>query len=581
MASMPWSVRKRKLCDELRFTSDIRQGGVILAVRVLMISSDVGECEILDLDLKPDFEDLPRLRRPVTTGRCFTFNIYKPEQRCILVGHDYVLVGARITKRLGPLLSELVCPGITADTGFVHLTTQVPAMGEMVELYARGLNSWTQAASRLPVSITMRVDSKPLAVQMMGVNDQMREGSGIGTTAEAVQADIADMRVLSKLQNEEAFLASPPCQPFSTMGHGKGLDAPSALAWDRQFRTLKITRRRYVVLENVCGLAKHPDFQGIIRAMAYCGYMLVARRTCDAAPIGCAARPRILLIFWNSADWVVGRAYTPFVQSFASMGPPVACTQAGSLWQPLPSGLLADLLLSEEEMNLVQRSDLLPPWLRCSPKEVMQLRLVNPVRPLPSVTAAYHRSTKLPANHVKDKGLHVPLVFADEGVRRLCKWEVLHSMGMTMSIVLPENEEDAISLVGESFPPAHAFEAILLALSLHPRRPLSQAQVDAYFKAGLHALRPEPMQWEDVIQVQFQGWSSLAYRGQQVNHAANLAIAVQQMWADLGFQRLRFREIFHAVEVQSLPNQGFYFHRDGLGIVRSDQAGRIDGSLSP
>ena len=58
-------------------------------------------------------------------------------------------------------------------------------------------------------------------------------------------------------------------------------------------------------------------------------------------------------------------------------------------------------------------------------------------------------------------------------------------MGMPMDWIIPEDEGEAASILGESFPPLHAFEALLLALTMHPDRQLSQQQTDAYFRDGL------------------------------------------------------------------------------------------------
>ena len=150
-------------------------------------------------------------------------------------------------------------------------------------------------------------------------------------------------------------------------------------SWDSFFWVVRVTQRRYVIIENVCGLLKHPDFGEIVRFFRFCGYILLSQRVCDAAPIGCVARPRLIMIFRNCADWVEGRQPNATVPSIASLSPPIPCCQAGSLWEPIPPCLLTQLL---------GQRGYLPVWLRGSFKSVWSLRQVDRQRPLPSITAA-------------------------------------------------------------------------------------------------------------------------------------------------------------------------------------------------
>ena len=377
-----------------------------MAVRISSLQPCFGECQVWDLGLSDDFETAARFRKPRPTPYFLNFRL--PADH-VKIGEDYALIGAEIQVVQGPLLSELVWPQVTETTGPIKLNTEVSAIGELIELFAGGLNSWSRAAAHLPVSITMRVDNKQLATQMMQLNDEINQHMSNTESSMPVMSDVADMRTLTMMRQEEGLLASPPCQPFSGMGKGQGLDAPSAIAWDRLFRLLRVCQRRYLILENVCGLTKHPDFQEIVRAILWSGYTCVARRVSDAAALGCVARPRVMLIFWNNADWVDSVQGNPVVPLISSLGDPVPCKEAGSVWERLPSGMAKDLALTTQETALLQRRELLPVWLRNSPKHPLEIRKVSLNRPMPSVTAAYHRSMDLPAKHAEAKGLHVPL----------------------------------------------------------------------------------------------------------------------------------------------------------------------------
>ena len=116
------------------------------------------------------------------------------------------------------------------------------------------------------------------------------------------EADVACLSHLRVLEDEEGIMASPPCQPFSALGHAGGLDEKVACAWDSMFKAARLTQRRFILVENVPGLLKHRDFAKIVNAMAWSGFRLIKQMMCDAAGIGCAARPRVILLFWNPAD---------------------------------------------------------------------------------------------------------------------------------------------------------------------------------------------------------------------------------------------------------------------------------------
>ena len=136
-------------------------------------------------------------------------------------GQDYMLVGATVQAMQGPLQSTLFRPQETFATGYVKLTTTCDVIGDVAEFYAGGFNSWTQAARLLPLNVTMRVDFKTLALQMMRIN-QYPEADETREQSVPVERDVADMRILGRLSSEERIMASPPCQAFSRSGKGLG-----------------------------------------------------------------------------------------------------------------------------------------------------------------------------------------------------------------------------------------------------------------------------------------------------------------------------------------------------------------------
>ena len=557
-----WDCRKRVLEQELAFChGDLSPDPALLAIRLTYVGCEEVHGVILDLGLPDRIQSGNRRRRPEVT--CKRVVLSEPPDINLMQGQDYMLVGANLEPVQGPMPSRLHWPTLSSSTGHVKLTTANGTISEVAEFFAGGLNAWTVAARHLPVHVTMRVDCKELAVHMMKINLEPREDSKPEVSL-PVEGSVADMQVLSRLDQEEGLLMSPPCQPFSSMGKGKGLNAFVATSWDALFRALRITQRRFAVLENVCGLLRHEDFQEIIRTMGFCGFVLVAQRTCDAVSLGCAARPRVLLVFWNSADCQGISAAGLQVPTASSLGPPIPCCRAGSVWHDMPDRLVRDLLITTQDQALLSRRDLLSPWLRQTRKDVWKVRMVNEQAPFPSITAAYHKSTSLPEHHLRDKGLHVPLVGVGGEYRRLSKWEILHSLGMPLSITLPADEEAAVSIICESFPPAHAFEAMLLALSIHPHKQMTQQQVDSLFLEGVWQLAPSKVDWSLLEQVEYQGWARLTCKGMEFHESCNLAAAVQKLWKDEHRQALYFPGPCTPIMSQPDEREKSFFHVEDM-----------------
>ena len=135
-------------------------------------------------------------------------------------------------------------------------------------------------------------------------------------------------------------------------------------------------------------------------------------------------------------------------------------------------------------------------------------------------------------------------------------------MGLSLDVAIPEEEEVAISLLGESFPPAHAFEALLLSLSLHPQRLMSQQHVDDLFQRATELLSPQPVEWNQMTQVTFHGWSRLVCKGMEFHEGCNLAGAVQMLWKVEHRYGLYFHGPPPVTLCQPPASEGSYFDYD-------------------
>ena len=171
--------------------------------------------------------------------------------------------------------------------------------------------------------------------------------------------------------------------------------------------------------------------------------------------------------------------------------------------------MLQPLLLTQREVQVLSERQSLPPWQRHLPQPVWSITEVKPSSPFPPVTAAYHNSLDLPESHVRSKGLHVPVVLTVQGPRRLSKWEILHFLGMSLNMILPQKRASRFSCWARPFPAIYAFLKVLHALSLRPEDPWTNEQVVKAVQHGIRAFSPELSPWRDFVEVHFQGWASL------------------------------------------------------------------------
>ena len=220
---------------------------------------------------------------------------------------------------------------------------------------------------------------------------------------------------------------------------------------------------------------------------------------------------------------------------------------------------MKELLLTKSEIELLTPRSSLPPWQRHIPMPVWSIRTVNGSSPIPQITAAYHSSATMPPEHVASKGLHVPVVATSHGPRRLCKWEVLHSMGMPMQIVLPQPEDAAISLLGQTFPPVYAFLGMAQALALRPEDPWTQDRLNECVAQGIMDLAPRRVEWEALTEVGFQGWVILATEHEKECVCDTLARRVMSMWPDKILCTLCLRDPIPEVHGNEPPAEVSFF----------------------
>ena len=309
---------------------DVREGPANLAFRTFIHVDGLLWARLLDLHLPAAIEGMDRFRLPEQTDILFVIKGQVPDD--VRQGCDYMLVGSDVRFSDGVNKYVLSWPQLSEHSGHIKLCSENHQICALAELFAGGMGAWSQACSHLPVQVTRSIDCKRFAVQSLQLNKLWRHEAACEHVAidDVDCADVADIRVLAKLADEEGFMASPPCQGFSNLGKGMGLEARVASAWEAMFKTLRLSQRRFLLLENVVGLLKHRDFHEIRTMLQWCGYTIVHQMVCDATSMGCASRARLLIIAWNNAEWRQQMTFLSRLPCDVVPPPkPVSCTQAG------------------------------------------------------------------------------------------------------------------------------------------------------------------------------------------------------------------------------------------------------------
>ena len=359
-----WDMRSTALQKLGHVQNHPEHGKGNLAIRIQQCDVDYVIAVMLDLQLDPNISRPSHKRR---CPRATDYIMIVPASECphLELGQDFMLVGAVVEKMKTGLPTVVHWPMSTETTGAIRLNRKTSAICSMVEWFAGGMGAWSLGCDELPVEVVAHVDNKLFAIQSLLVDQMMNEKTTFEQASERTyHLDVANMKHLVALGDEEGIMASPPCQPFSALGCMRGLDDRSAGAWDAMLQALRFAQRRFLVLENVPGLLRHRDFPKILEAMRWAGFVLVSHQVLEASGIGCAARPRLIMLFWNDADWDSMKPPQVCMPSSVLPKKPLSCAESGSVWKNLPTNILQELILCADEQRLLSDRNSLPVWQR-------------------------------------------------------------------------------------------------------------------------------------------------------------------------------------------------------------------------
>jgi tRNA (cytosine38-C5)-methyltransferase len=121
-----------------------------------------------------------------------------------------------------------------------------------------------------------------------------------------IRADIASITARALMRHEaEAWLLSPPCQPFTRRGRQRDVDDPRCAGFLRVARLLPVLRPRRVLVENVVGFHGSRMHALLMSALRELGHDVRDVETCPSHAGAPVKRPRQFVV--SSADGLAPR----------------------------------------------------------------------------------------------------------------------------------------------------------------------------------------------------------------------------------------------------------------------------------
>ena len=474
-----------------------------------------GICSLVDLRLRNDLESSSGTREPKIINEDWPFvSSNFPGQ--VRVGQAFMSVNARWASVDGD--QGIRFPETTGISATIPMNTATDAIPGIVELFCGGMGGWSVAASKLPAEMVAKVDHEGMAISSTLLNSPgarlfTPHDDDDGANFDIFWGEVGDWRWARTLQKThvEALCASPPCQPFSAMGKGEGLeDKVNATGWFQLFYVARLLQRRILLIENVVGLLSHKHFALIEKLLRWAGYTIVWKGKIDPSQYVPADRMRIFIVAWNNAD--LDGVYKNFKMVAPFSNGAKICNDA--LWKNMSPEMVDELRLTFAQTSKAASRDLLPDWLRNQPGNVLDKRKVHTGLPLPPITTKYRTLIDSPWLTLRKHGLCLPLWGVEHpGVRFLSKWEVAKAFGFAADVILPEPEEDAFLLLGNSLLPCQAMIVLGSALEHRPGDPMGAEEIRAFITDGIQELASTWRNFDLLVQVTNQGWATLELRG--------------------------------------------------------------------
>eukprot|EP00438_Fugacium_kawagutii_P035058 Skav236665 [mRNA] locus=scaffold338:169296:173474:+ [translate_table: standard] len=281
-----------------------------------------------------------------------------------------------------------------------------------------------------------------------------------------MQRSFEDITICSSIGNsswlQPVALARPefgtgsfPCKSWSSASWQQGLNAENGLVFIEGMMIARITRPRYLLLENVIGLVHHPHFPTIKMVIHHAGYRLVHSEQINASDRLPVKRARWIAILQRYEDTPAEHTWNTW------QGGNNSNAMNWDVLVPTERSRLTSLEIPLDTQNMYYDAEYLPKGLtteeRADPKSY---RLPRLTKKLPTFLSMYTRQHELPENLLKERGLLGHFIKEHDTIRWIKVTEEAYMHNLTDALVLPHPTAAIYQHLGNCIVPHHAVLAL-------------------------------------------------------------------------------------------------------------------------
>ena len=365
---------------------------------------------------------------------------------------------------------------------FVHPHQQ---RGELrfAELFG-GIGGWTNAGKlvHMPISLIVENDlctatacARSHGYELLTAHDYIEKVLANEKVPKAcvLHADLRDFDtwVAIALSNSAYGLASPPCQPWSGAGEGRGLLCEDGAVMKTLLWFCGIIKIHSILIENVPGFPKHSDFHTIIANAAMDGLTLCCHGTHNCHLVLPVQRERWLGIFVsscvqvNSTNCSRAKAMSLAHPIFREVVNSPTISSADCVHTNMTWSERNDLIIDVSMRNKMSDPEMAPHWIRNKLKEAprgnpFDFRIINKDQQLSAIMASYGSQHEFDESKLKSKGLQTTIFAACDGERLFSPWEFLTALGYPKETQVSCDPKLAWRMAGNGISVAHAWLAL-------------------------------------------------------------------------------------------------------------------------
>ena len=440
---------------------------------------------------------------------------------CIL--HTDASIGAKLKPSMGLTIMKY---NVTWKDSEIHIHTSLDA-GSIILLHPSrlrgclhiaeifgGISGWSNAADcfmATPTAIVeqdLRTAKSCAAIHGAEVLDSttflkraLENNLGKCTVVRA-SADDLKVWMAFGILNIAVILSSPPCQPWSGSGKESGLKSDGGQAFLNTTCIAGWAGIYCLLVENVPGFSRHPDFEELIKTAALNGMRLKIHGVFQCQRVLPLCRDRWLGTFIFSSFQISNEAvdmandlsFTHESLSCPLPGPNIRTAKVRHV--NMTSDELSHLVIDDDMFKMLNRSDLVPGWLKdkifwSENNPVIHARTLDENAKVSGVMARYGSQHLLDIGHLIQKGLQTVVFWDGERIRLFSPWEIAAALGFRENLVFEQDISFAFQLVGNAISAAHAWLAIakthVLLGDFSPFKPVGSfvTQIESFQKAAI------------------------------------------------------------------------------------------------